>query len=167
MALTHEDKLQIAQAVQLQLENADGSSGAMRWKGSGGAALVSIESSKLDIAQKVSIFPVWGTEVTKSAWPTTSGVAYSFPAVDVGDMSSIYLAILLDTGSATINIDIGWSSTGSASDIHTTDTGVISGSGTGLGAVVTKKDLFMHIIATQTATTLEDAYIYVSGKNRA
>jgi len=32
MALTHEDKLQIAQAVQLQLENADGSSGAMRSK---------------------------------------------------------------------------------------------------------------------------------------
>lgn len=112
---------------------------------------------------------VWGTESTKAAWPAATTVAYSFTPVDVSDYAqgaSINLACMMATGAVTLNVDIGWSRDGVAANIHTTDTAVLAGTGTGIGAVVTKKDNFMHVIGTQTGT-VEASYIYINGRDRA
>lgn len=110
------------------------------------------------------LFNVWGNETNKAAWPAATTVAYSFTAVDVSEYSTINLVCLMETGSVTLNVDVGWSASGVAGDIHTTDSAVLAGTGTGIGAVVTPKDLFMHIIGTQTGT-VEDSYIYISGRS--
>ena len=140
-----------------------------------GAAHVNIRDSSG--AEITSLTPqnlsdnVWGTAITKATWPGTSGVAYSFIAVDVTDYAdSINLVSLLAAALATsYNVDVGWSSTGAAADIHTTDTAQITTHPNG-GVLLTKKDNFLHVIATQTdavGATVEDAYIYINGRDRS
>ena len=138
-------------------------------KATSGAAHVNIrDSSGIEVtdfgaAQSLSGI-ILGTEAAKDTWPAATTVAHSFTPVDVTDYSTINLVCLMATGSVTLNVDVGWSVTGLAADIHTTDTAVLAGTGTGIGAVVTKKDNFMHVIGKQTGT-IEDSYIYYNGRS--
>ncbi len=140
-------------------------------KATGGAAHVNLRDSGGSEVTKLSpqalSANIWGTETAKTAWPAATTVAYSFVPVDVTDYeSTIHLACLMATGSVTLNVDVGWSASGLAADIHTTDAATLAGTGTGIGANVTKKDNFMHIIGTQTGT-IEDSYIYINGRDRS